>query len=183
MYFSSKHRSHKLARLKVDDEVGHVKSQIWWPDPNQGPKWTRWRLPGSSSMAQYSLWSHQERKEPFHTTQLESGRKKKLGLRFQTSLYFKLKLLSRTMSLLSYTSDRPKIRFGQTFWQCLVSSVSDKEWENFASSVVPIFAIFWIKMYWFFHEIPIWIFSIRKWEYVHFFQVRFNYPTRPNKGQ
>ena len=26
VYFSSKHRSHKLARLKVDDEVGHVKS-------------------------------------------------------------------------------------------------------------------------------------------------------------
>ena len=25
-YFSSSHRSHKLARLKVDDEVGHVKS-------------------------------------------------------------------------------------------------------------------------------------------------------------
>ena len=25
-YFSSSHGSHKLARLKVDDEVGHVKS-------------------------------------------------------------------------------------------------------------------------------------------------------------
>ena len=124
------------------------------------------------------------KREKSPSTQLNlSLVEKKLGLRFQTSLYFKLKLLSRTMSLLSYTSDRPKIRFGQTFWQCLVSSVSDKEWENFASSVVPIFAIFWIKMYWFFHEIPIWIFSIRKWEYVHFFQVRFNYPTRPNKGQ
>ena len=124
------------------------------------------------------------KREKSPSTQLNlSLVEKKLDLRFQTSLYFKLKLLSRTMSLLSYTSDRPKIRFGQTFWQCLVSSVSDKEWENFASSVVPIFAIFWIKMYWFFHEIPIWIFSIRKWEYVHFFQVRFNYPTRPNKGQ
>ena len=124
------------------------------------------------------------KREKSPSTQLNlSLVEKKLDLRFQTSLYFKLKLLSRTMSLLSYTSDRPKIRFGQTFWQCLVSSVSDKEWKNFASSVVPIFAIFWIKMYWFFHEIPIWIFSIRKWEYVHFFQVRFNYPTRPNKGQ
>ena len=86
------------------------------------------------------------KREKSPSTQLNlSLVEKKLGLRFQTSLYFKLKLLSRTMSLLSYTSDRPKIRFGQTFWQCLVSSVSDKEWKNFASSVVPIFAIFWKK--------------------------------------
>ena len=21
--------------------------EIWWPDPNQGPKWTWWRLPGT----------------------------------------------------------------------------------------------------------------------------------------
>ena len=142
MYFSSKHRSHKLARLKVDDEVGHVKSgDLTRIRGQNGPDDDY-----LAAAAWHSTVYGATKREKSPSTQLNlSLVEKKLGLRFQTSLYFKLKLLSRTMSLLSYTSDRPKIRFGQTFWQCLVSSVSDKEWKNFASSVVPIFAIFWKK--------------------------------------
>ena len=101
VYFSSKHRSHKLARLKVDDEVGHVKSGDLTRIRGQNG-------PGDDYLAAaawHSTVYGATKREKSPSTQLNlSLVEKKLGLRFQTSLYFKLKLLSRTMSLLPYSS-------------------------------------------------------------------------------
>ena len=84
VYFSSKHRSHKLARLKVDDEVGHVKSGDLTRIRGQNG-------PGDDYLAAAAAWHSKvygaTKREKSPSTQLNlSLVEKKLDLRLQTSL-------------------------------------------------------------------------------------------------
>ena len=82
VYFSSKHRSHKLARLKVDDEVGHVKSGDLTRIRGQNG-------PGDDYLAAaawHSTVYGATKREKSPSTQLNlSLVEKKFDLRFQTS--------------------------------------------------------------------------------------------------
>ena len=84
-YFSSSHGSHKLARLKVDDEVGHVKSGDLTRIRGQNG-------PDDDYLAAAAAWHSivygATKREKSTSTQLNlSLDRKKVDLHFQTGLF------------------------------------------------------------------------------------------------